>query len=375
MTRRPSTSSNSSTRRALCDRIAASISISPADFPTDRYVVEGIAAARGLQVSDNFDDLDDVAVMVRSVVDYRTAEVADVVAETARATPRVRWLLWDLSHAAGVLAIDLDAAGVQLAVGCTYKYLNGGPGSPAFSYVARDLQASCRSRSGAGSHSPTSSTWDRSSHLSPTFAGSCSARHRSSRSLRRRKGSPSRSRPVSSGLPRRPAALTGFGMELCDQFGLASTSPPDPACRGGHVAVVHPDARASGDRARRARCDHGLSRSRHRPHRDRPRPNSRVAVSIARGRTNRPGLPTSSIQPQRLSTPTSSPSLSKLGVTDRSRADPARQQRHRTNHRRPPRRANLCDGEQRDSSRPSKTSMKRVPSTASQPMRTMSGSR
>ena len=117
------------------------ISVSPADFPTDRYVVEGIAAARGLQVSDNFDDLDDVAVTVRSVVDYRTAEVADVVGETARAHAAGAMVLWDLSHAAGVLPIDLGTAGVQLAVGCTYKYLNGGPGSPAFSYVARDLQA------------------------------------------------------------------------------------------------------------------------------------------------------------------------------------------------------------------------------------------
>ncbi|HEX2783039.1 MAG TPA: hypothetical protein VHN36_05605, partial [Ilumatobacteraceae bacterium] len=117
------------------------IAIGPADFPTDRYVVAGIAAARGLQVRDDFERLDDVAVMVRSVVDYRTAELADVVGETARASAAGAIVLWDLSHAAGVVPVDLAAAGVQFAVGCTYKYLNGGPGSPAFSYVAHELQA------------------------------------------------------------------------------------------------------------------------------------------------------------------------------------------------------------------------------------------
>src|SRR6185295_18913934 len=117
------------------------IAISSADFPTDRYVVAGIAKARDLQVRDSFDDLSDVAVMVRSVVDYRTAEIADVAGETARAKAAGAIALWDLSHAVGLLAVDLRAAGVEVAVGCTYKYLNGGPGSPAFSYVARHLQA------------------------------------------------------------------------------------------------------------------------------------------------------------------------------------------------------------------------------------------
>ena len=110
------------------------------EFPSDRYVVDGIATATGRTVRHGFERLDDVAVVVRSVVDYRTAEVVDVVAETARAHQAGAMVVWDLSHAAGVLAIDLHAAGAQLAVGCTYKYLNGGPGSPAFTYVAGDLQ-------------------------------------------------------------------------------------------------------------------------------------------------------------------------------------------------------------------------------------------
>ena len=117
------------------------IAISPSEFPTDRYVVDGVGRARGMRVSDDFDDLDDVAVVVRSVVDYRTAEVVDVTGETARTKAAGAIALWDLSHAAGVLVVDLAWAGVELAVGCTYKYLNGGPGAPAFSYVARSLQS------------------------------------------------------------------------------------------------------------------------------------------------------------------------------------------------------------------------------------------
>ena len=89
-----------------------------------------------------FDRLDDVAVAVRSVVDYRSAEVVDIVAETARAREAGALMLWDLSHAAGVLVVDLHAAGAELAVGCTYKFLNGGPGAPAWSYVATALHAS-----------------------------------------------------------------------------------------------------------------------------------------------------------------------------------------------------------------------------------------
>src|SRR5258705_41989 len=96
--------------------------------PLSSWRVDVVAESRGLQVQDGFERLDDVAVMVRSVVDYRTAEVTDVAGETARATAAGAISLWDLSHAVGLLEVDLHGAGVQLAVGCTYKYLNGGPG-------------------------------------------------------------------------------------------------------------------------------------------------------------------------------------------------------------------------------------------------------
>jgi kynureninase len=219
------------------------IAISSADFPTDRYVVDGIAAARGLQVRDQFDRLDDVAVMVRSVVDYRTAEVADVVGETARARAAGAIALWDLSHAAGLLAVDLGAAGVQLAVGCTYKYLNGGPGSPAFSYVAAALQPTLPQ--------PIWGWFAQADQfeMGPTFTPQPDIR-------RVLLGTPSIlalaaadegiALTVDAGIEAIQAkaqALTGFGLLLCDQLGLRSSTPSDPARRGGHVAVHHPNAK------------------------------------------------------------------------------------------------------------------------------------
>ena len=218
------------------------IAISSDDFPTDRYVVAGIAKARGLQVRTNFDDLDDVAVTVRSFVDYRTAEVADVAGETARANVSGAIALWDLSHAVGLLAIDLGAAGVELAVGCTYKYLNGGPGSPAFSYVARHLQATLPQ--------PIWGWFAQAEQfeMGPTFTPQPNIR-------RLLLGTPSIlalaaadegiAVTVEAGIEAIAAKardLTGFGLNLCDQLSLHSSTPRDPARRGGHVAVHHADA-------------------------------------------------------------------------------------------------------------------------------------
>src|SRR5262245_1625333 len=117
------------------------IAVDPGDFPTDRYVVAGIAKAAGLTVRTGLDDLDDDGVVVRSLVDYRTAELFDLRAETARATDAGAVVVWDLSHAAGAVEVDLPAAGVDLATGCTYKFLHGGPGAPAWAYVGPELQS------------------------------------------------------------------------------------------------------------------------------------------------------------------------------------------------------------------------------------------
>jgi kynureninase len=124
------------------------------NFPTDRFVLEGIAAELGLrliwlktertsgvtagQVAEVISSR--TALILLSDVAYRSGYLADVAAITALAHDHDVVMLWDLCHSAGVIPRRLDEWRVDLAVGCTYKYLNGGPGSPAFGYVRADLQ-------------------------------------------------------------------------------------------------------------------------------------------------------------------------------------------------------------------------------------------
>lgn len=116
------------------------------NFPTDGYIVESVASLLGLQtrwvppgrIEDGL--ADDVAVVVVTHVDYRTGRMHDMATVTDAVHRAGALMLWDLSHSAGAVQLDLAGCEVDLAVGCTYKYLNGGPGSPAFAYVARRLQ-------------------------------------------------------------------------------------------------------------------------------------------------------------------------------------------------------------------------------------------
>jgi kynureninase len=124
------------------------------NFPSDRYVVEGIAAQRGAELRMLATDInegispdavraavdEDTALVSLSHVAYRSGALADMTAITEIAHQAGALMLWDLCHSVGVVPIELDGCDVDLAVGCTYKYLNAGPGAPAFLYVSARLR-------------------------------------------------------------------------------------------------------------------------------------------------------------------------------------------------------------------------------------------
>ena len=128
------------------------------NFPTDRYVVEGLARERGLtlrmvrsdpvepltaeMVSDAIDG--DVALVTFSHVSFASSAIADMPGSRISSIAPARCVLWDLSHTVGSYPVELDASNVDLAVGCTYKYVNAGPGAPAFLYVNRARQPELR---------------------------------------------------------------------------------------------------------------------------------------------------------------------------------------------------------------------------------------
>jgi kynureninase len=113
------------------------------NFPTDAYIVASVAQQFGLEVravdaAEIPSALNgDVAALVLTEVNYRTGARHDMAALTAAAQRAGAFAIWDLAHSAGAFPVDLTAAGADFAVGCGYKYLNGGPGAPAFVYAAR----------------------------------------------------------------------------------------------------------------------------------------------------------------------------------------------------------------------------------------------
>ncbi len=230
------------------------------DFPTDRYVVEGVAEELGLVVRWVESNPDagvtgevlaealgpDTAVVTLSHVAYRSGFLADMAEITGLVHESGALVVWDLCHSVGAVPVELDASGADFAVGCTYKYLNAGPGAPAFMYVRaahQDLLQPVRGWMGrrdpfemAAGYEPAPGMRRFLSGTPPVLA-----------LLGVSEGTELVAEAGIERIRRKSLALTGFALELVDAQlvpgGLTVASPRDPARRGGHVTIRRDDAR------------------------------------------------------------------------------------------------------------------------------------
>jgi kynureninase len=232
---------------ALADR-PGPVVYDPDDFPTDRYVLAGLAAAAGRPLVARGEQPvpERAALVCLSHVNYRTGELADMAAVSADAHARGALVLWDLCHSVGVVEIDLSEAGADLAVGCTYKYLNAGPGAPAFLYVRRELHGRLRSPIqgwfGNADQFAMGPRYAPAPGITRFLAGTppvvAIEGVRAGAADLREAGVPA--------LRAKSVALTELAIALHDArlapLGFDLGSPREPARRGSHVAVRHPDA-------------------------------------------------------------------------------------------------------------------------------------
>lgn len=261
---------NDSTTIALYKAISAAIGARPDrnaivieedNFPTDRYLVESLAGQHGLDVrwipAADTDGVsveaveaaldEQVAVAVLSHVDYRSAAILDM-APITEAVHRVGALvLWDLCHSAGAIEIDLASCAVDIAVGCTYKYLNGGPGSPAFTYVRTDLQAEL--------HQPIWGWWSRQEmfEMGPGYQPEPGIRAWLTGTpgvLSLVGVEPAVELTLEAGMAairEKSVALTTFAVDLYDEIlaplGWRLASPRDAHRRGSHITLTRSGAR------------------------------------------------------------------------------------------------------------------------------------
>jgi len=222
------------------------LAVASGEFPTDRYVVEGIAADLGLTVRALTDDmrLDDVAVVVRSVVDYRTAEIADVREFQRRADAAGAFVVWDLSHTAGAIEFDVHGLGVKIGVGCTYKFLNGGPGAPAFTFVDESLHSTMRQPIHGWFAQKDQFAMDRAFDPHPDIRRVLLGTPHILSLVAAEEGIRLSARAGMSRIAAKGRDLTDFAIELCDELELRTSTPRDASRRGCHVAVHHHDAPA-----------------------------------------------------------------------------------------------------------------------------------
>ncbi|HMA28443.1 MAG TPA: kynureninase, partial [Thermoanaerobaculia bacterium] len=232
------------------------------NFPSDLYVLGGAADLLGGRVavvpardgiSVNAADLgaaitEDTALVSLSHVAYRSGFLHDMAAVTALAHAAGALVLWDVSHSAGVVPIDLEASGADLAVGCTYKYLNGGPGSPAFLFVRRSLQQSLDNpiRGWFSRHEPFSfcESYEPARDLSRFLVGTPPIL-----SLAAAEEGVDLALEAGVGLAREKSVAQGEFLvrlweELLEPPGVTLRSPREAARRGSHLSFGHPEGLA-----------------------------------------------------------------------------------------------------------------------------------
>ena len=211
------------------------------DFPTDRYVLEGLAEQHGVELrlverADLQEAMDGARLAVLSHVDYRSGEILPFDSVDGL-------VLWDLSHAAG--AIEIDLSGQQLAVGCTYKYLNGGPGAPAFLYVREDLRDTLRSPIqgwfGQREQFEMGPRYDPAPGIERVLAGTPPILELTAV----RSGIELTAEAGMAAIADKTRKLTDLFVGLHDAWlaplNFTLESPRDATTRGGHVSLAHPD--------------------------------------------------------------------------------------------------------------------------------------
>jgi kynureninase len=228
---------------AALDLRDGAVATDAANFPTDRYVLEGVALARGRRfvLADSVEDAlatSDAALVCLSHVSYRSGQRLDIASLTPSTGALV---IWDLSHSAGAVPVDLSAA--DLAVGCSYKYLNAGPGGPGFLYIRRELQEAVvspirgwfgqRDQFEMGPRYTPAEGIDRFMAGTPSIIGLAGL-------------DASLEIIEEAGIDRigaKAQSLTSFAIKCVDErlagLGFDIVSPREPEQRGAHVAVRH----------------------------------------------------------------------------------------------------------------------------------------
>ena len=236
-----------------------------ANFPTDRYILDGIAKQFGLKLVliENEDPAvaiherittevlapylnDDVALVTLQVIQYRSGARTDIKSITDQVRAIGGLVVWDASHAVGAIELNLDANGVDLCVGCTYKYGNSGPGSPAWLYVSKkiqkELQVPIQGWFAQDAQFEMGPVFERAQNIrgfqiaSPSLIGIRCVQ--TAFSMIKEAGI--------DAIAQKAAVGTQMMIDLYDAWlaplGFVLNTSRDPKERGGHISLVHPDA-------------------------------------------------------------------------------------------------------------------------------------